>query len=140
VEDYGNVDQLNLFADSLWRTGATIVAFRPLGHQPIERVLDNTDRQHVKFDGPWFDSTSPIYFGSPLDDVPYKFAIAATTETARARFRPYIPKTDYYPVYCWARDGADRVAQTYRVRHAGGLTEITVDHRAVGKGWVFLGE
>jgi hypothetical protein len=140
VEDYGNVDQLNLFADSLWRTGATIVAFRPLGHRPIERVLDNTDRQHVKFDGPWFDSTSPIYFGSQLDDVPYKFAIAATTETARARFRPYIPKTDYYPVYCWARDGADRVAQTYRVRHAGGLTEITVDHRAVGKGWVFLGE
>ncbi|MCX7626533.1 MAG: hypothetical protein N2Z21_10055 [Candidatus Sumerlaeaceae bacterium] len=140
VEDYGNLDQLNLFADVLWRMGATIVPFRPLGAQPIERVLDNSNRQNVKFQGAWYDSTSPIYFGTITDEVPYKFALAHTTETAVARYCPYLPEDDFYPVYCWARDGADRVPQLYRIHHAGGYTEVRVDHRAVGKGWVYLGE
>lgn len=140
VEDYGNLDQLNLFADVLWRTGATIVPFRPLGNQPVERVLDNSSRQHVQFQGAWYDSRSPMYYGTVCDEVPYKFAIAETSETALARYRPYLPKGDFYPVYCWARDGADRVPQLYRIRHAGGTTEVRVDHRAVGKGWVYLGE
>lgn len=140
VEDYGNLDQLNLFADAAWRAGATVVPMRPLGYQPEERILDNTDRSHVRFEGQWYDSDSPIYYGRPWDDVPYRVAIAATSETARARYTPYLPTSDYYPVYCWARDGADRVEQVYRIRHAGGYTEVSVDHRRVGKGWVYLGE
>ncbi|MGC8740300.1 MAG: fibronectin type III domain-containing protein [Candidatus Sumerlaeaceae bacterium] len=140
VEDYGNIDQLNLFADVAWRAGATIIPFRPLGHQPIERVLDNADKSHVKFDGNWFDSRSAIYYGTAHDKVPYRFAVASTTDTARAVYRPFLPKADYYPVYCWVRDGADRVPQTYRIFHAGGVTEVQVDHRRVGKGWVYLGE
>ncbi len=140
VEDYGNIDQLNLFADVLWRCGATIVPVRPLGNQPIERVIDNSNRSHVRFEGRWYNSRSPVYYGSVTDRIPYCFAIVSTTETAKAQFRPFLPKSDYYPVYCWARDGGDRVPQTYRIRHAAGLTEILVDHRRVGKGWVYLGE
>jgi len=140
VEDYGNLDQLNLFADAAWRAGATVVAFRPLGNQPIERIVDNSDERHVRFDGAWYDSQSPIYFGAAFDAVPYRYAPVQTTETARARYQPYLPKDDYYPVYTWARDGADRVPQLYRIRHAGGLSEVRIDHRRVGKGWVFLGE
>ncbi len=140
VEDYGNLDQLNLFADTLWRVGATIVPLRPLGNQPIERVVDNTDSKHVTFEGTWFDSRSAMYYGAPYDSVPYRFAIAETTESARAVYQPFIPKADFYPVYCWVRDGADRVPQLYRIHHAAGVSEVRIDHRRVGKGWVFLGE
>lgn len=139
VEDFGNLDQANMFADFCWRAGATIVPLRPLGNQPVERVVDNTSPQ-ARFEGRWYTSKSPIYFGKWYDAAPYYFAIASKEETAVARYQPFIPVSDYYPVYCWARDGADRVTQTYRIRHAGGVTEVQVNHRRVGKGWIYLGE
>lgn len=140
VEDFGNLDQFNLFADYCFRAGATVVPMRPIGHQAIERVVDNNDPNHVRFQGPWNDSVSTIAYGMAGDRVPYRFAIAEKNETAVARFAPYIPKADIYPVYCWSRDGADRINQTYRIVHGGGVTEVNVNHRRVGKGWVYLGE
>ena len=140
VEDFGNLDQINYFADYCFRAGATVVPFRPIGLQPVERILDNAARSGVGFQGPWRDSTSKIYHGSSRDSVPYRYAEASLEETAVARFRPVIPRGDFYPVYCWARDGADRAVQTYRVAHSGGVTEVRVNHRRVGKGWVYLGQ
>src|SRR5439155_23474626 len=36
--------------------------------------------------------------------------------------------------------GGDRATdQLYRVKHAGGITEVTVNHRRVGNGLVYLG-
>ncbi|MCX7718001.1 MAG: fibronectin type III domain-containing protein [Candidatus Sumerlaeaceae bacterium] len=140
VEDFGNLDQINYFADYCFRAGATVVPFRPIGLQPVERILDNATRSGVGFQGPWRDSASKIYYGSPRDAVPYRFAEASLEETAVARYRPVIPRADFYPVYCWARDGADRVVQTYRIVHSGGVTEVRVNHRRVGKGWVYLGQ
>ena len=139
VEDMGNVDQNTLFVDDVFRAGATVVPLRPVGVQPVERVLDNSSPL-VRFQGPWHDSTSTLYFGTSYDPVPYRFAIATLEDSATARFTPTFPKADIYPVYVWARDGADRVLQTYRVAHAGGVTEVQVDHRMVGKGWVYIGE
>jgi hypothetical protein len=140
VEDFGNLDQMNLFADYCFRAGATVVPLRPLGNQRIERIVDNNQANNVRFEGPWRDSGSGVYHGSSLDAVPYRFAVAALNETAVARFQPFFPEAGVYPVYCWARDGADRSNQTYRVLHAGGATEVKVNHRRVGKGWVYLGE
>ncbi len=139
VEDFGNLDQMALFVDACWRAGATVVPLRPVGHQSAERVVDNMSKD-ARFQGAWADSTSTLYFGGRGDRVPYRFAIASREETAVARYGPFFPKTDFYPVYAWARDGADRVTQTYRVVHTGGATEVRVNHRRVGKGWVYLGE
>jgi hypothetical protein len=61
VEDFGNLDQINYFADYCFRAGATVVPFRPLGLQPVERILDNAARSGVGFQGPWRDSASKIY-------------------------------------------------------------------------------
>jgi len=138
VEDFGNLDQMNLYADLCFRAGATIVPLRPLGYQHIERVIDN-DSGQAWFYGQWSDSASTASFGFSGADVPYKFAAAAEKESAVARFQPVIPLTDIYPVYCWARSGADRVNQTYRIAYAGGVMEVDVDHRRVGNGWVYLG-
>lgn len=138
VEDLGNLDQMNLFADLCFRAGATIVPMRPIGFQHIERVIDNESSQ-AGFHGLWSDSQSTSSFGFAGAKVPYRFARASAEETAVAQFRPVLPVTDEYPVYAWARAGADRVLQTYRVVHAGGVTEVDVDHRRVGSGWVYLG-
>ncbi len=137
VEDLLNQDMHTIQAESLWNAGATIVPLRPLDHQPLEIVLDNDDAG-VTFTGPWNDSVSPIYFGSP-GDLPYRFASTAPTESAVARYEPSFTQPGFYPVYAWTRAGSDRVNQLYRIVHAGGETEITVDHTRVGNGLVYLG-
>jgi hypothetical protein len=138
VEDLGNQDQSTLLAEYLWRSGATVVPLRPVGHQTHEVVLDNDDVQ-VTFSGAWSDSSASIYFGSP-GDVPYRFASTSSTETAVATYRPDMPEAGFFPVYAWTRSGSDRAGdQLYRVNHSGGSTEVTVNHRRVGNGLVYLG-
>jgi len=140
VEDFGNVDQLRIFAEYALRAGATVVPFRPVGRQLNEVVLDNDD-PGVTFSpaNAWVESTATEFFGSP-GDTPYLFAGVSTNETAVARYTPNIPEAGFYPVYCWARDGSDRVSdQLYRIFHTGGFSEMTVNHRMVGKGWIYLG-
>ncbi|HKI68165.1 MAG TPA: hypothetical protein VKA67_01140, partial [Verrucomicrobiae bacterium] len=131
-EDYGNIDQLNFFADYCFNAGAIVVSMRPLGHQTNEVVLDNDD-PGVSFAGVWSDSTSTIYFGSP-GDVPYRYASLDNSETATATYTPAIPVTGYYPVYTWVRHGSDRGDQLYRIRHTGGETQIRIPHYMVGNG------
>lgn len=138
IEDLGNVDQMNYLVDYLFRAGATVVPLRPVGHQENEVVLDN-DSPGVSFHGDWSNSSSTVYFGQP-GDVPYRFATTSPTETAYARYQPNIPVAGYYPVYTWATHGGNRaIDQLYRVHHSGGETEITVNHRRVGNGLVYLG-
>ncbi|MEL6497106.1 MAG: GC-type dockerin domain-anchored protein [Planctomycetota bacterium] len=137
VEDLLNQDMHTMQAESLWNAGATIVPLRPVDHQPLEVVLDNDD-SGVTFSGAWSDSVSPVYFGDP-GDLPYRFAAASPVETAVARYVPAFSASGFYPVYAWTRAGGDRVEQLYRVLHAGGATEVTIDHTKVGNGLVYLG-
>lgn len=137
VEDLLNQDLMEFQADALWNAGATIVPLRPIGHQEIERVLDNDD-QDVSFSGAWFDSASPVFFGD-VGDTPYKFAFTSPDENAVATYRPDLPEAGVYPVYAWTLGGSNRVEQVYRVHHSGGATEVLVDHRRVGGGLVYIG-
>lgn len=137
-EDYGNSDQFNLFADYCFNAGAVVVPLRPLGRQTNEVVLDNTSTA-VTWTGAWSNSTSPIHYGL-ADAVPYRFASFAATETATATYRPTIPEAGLYPVYTWVRHGSDRGDQLYRIRHAGGESEVRLPHHMIGNGWVYLGQ
>lgn len=139
VEDLGNQDQLTAYVNYLWNAGATVVPLRPVGHQPNEVVLDN-DSPGVTFSGAWSNSTGTPWYGEASDAVHYRFATASAAETAVARYAPNLPAAGHYPVYAWALDGDNRATyQLYRVVHAGGATEVKVNHRRVGKGWVYLG-
>lgn len=141
VEDYGNMDQGALFAAYAWNAGATVVPVRPIGHQKNEVVIDQDDA-NVTFTGTWGNSTNtPAYQVAPGSAAQtYRFATTTTgAATATARYSPNIPEAGYYPVYAWVLDGSDRVNQLYRVAHAGGVSESRVNHRRVGKGWVWLG-
>ncbi|HEX5470841.1 MAG TPA: fibronectin type III domain-containing protein, partial [Lacipirellulaceae bacterium] len=139
IEDLGNIDQMAFLVDYLFRAGATIVPLRPVGHQPHEVVLDNDD-PGVTFDGNWSDATdAKVYYGK-RGRVPYRQAATSRFETAHARYTPNIPVAGFYPVYAWTSSGGDRATdQLYRVRHSGGATEVTVNHRRVGNGLVYLG-
>ncbi|CAN5206708.1 hypothetical protein BH11PLA2_BH11PLA2_44340 [soil metagenome] len=139
IEDLGNVEQMTFLADYLFRAGATVVPLRPIGHQVNEVVLDNDDAG-VTFSGGWTDSTTGLVYYGTAGDVRYKSATTSVTETAFARYKPTIAVAGYYPVYAWASSGSNRSTdQLYRVNHAGGITEVTVNHRRVGNGLVYLG-
>src|SRR5689334_9316173 len=98
VEDYGNLDQMNLFAAHCLNAGATVVAFRPIGYQTDEVILDNTSPA-VRFSGSWTSSSATRdYYGAP-GSVPYQFAAVAATETATATYTPTLPATGFYPIY-----------------------------------------
>ncbi len=139
IEDLGNVDQMTFLVDDLFRAGATIVPLRPVGHQPHEVVLDNDDPD-VTFEGNWTTPTdATVYYGKP-GHVPYRQTATSRTETAHARYTPNIPDAGFYPVYAWTSSGGNRATdQLYRVHHSGGTTEVTVNHRRVGNGLVYLG-
>ncbi|MEY4387071.1 MAG: hypothetical protein RLY20_2354, partial [Verrucomicrobiota bacterium] len=137
-EDYGNLDQLNLFASYCFNAGAIVVSMRPLGQQTNEVILDNDD-SGVTFAGTWSNSSQTNFWGSP-GDVPYRFASLGASETATATYTPNLPAAGYYPVYTWALSGPDRGDQLYRIRHTGGEAQVRIPHYMVGNGWVYLGE
>ncbi len=143
VEDFGNQDQLSIYADYLLRAGATVVPMRPVGHQLNEVVLDN-DSPDVTFTGNWSNSVNSRFYdedyGATTDSVPYKYAGTTTgAATAFAIYTPNVPEAGYYPVYTWVHWANDRTVQTYTINHTGGSTEVKVDHSIVGDGWVYLG-
>ncbi|HVT30072.1 MAG TPA: fibronectin type III domain-containing protein [Lacipirellulaceae bacterium] len=139
IEDLGNVDQMAFLVDYSFRAGATIVPLRPVGHQPNEVVIDNDD-PNVTFTGKWSDATdAKVYFGKP-GHVPCRRTATSRVETAHARYTPNIRVAGFYPVYAWTSSGGDRATdQLYRVHHSGGTTEVTINHRRVGNGLVYLG-
>ena len=98
-EDYGNIDQMTMFAFYCFNAGATVVPMRPVGYQTNEVVLDNVSPA-VTWSGAWSDSTSTVYYGQ-AGAVPYRFASVSATETATATYTPTIPVAGFYPVYTW---------------------------------------
>ncbi len=143
IEGFGAQDQITYFADYLMQAGATVVSMRPVGHQLNEVVLDN-DSAGVTFSGSWIDNTvGPRWYdedyGAGTDAIKYRFANVSGSETATATYTPNIPQSGFYPVYTWVAHGANRTSQLYKINHTGGQTQIRVDHRDVGNGWVYLG-
>ncbi len=143
AEAFGNQDQMTFYADYMLRAGATVVPMRPVGHQFNEVVLDN-DSVGVTFSGSWTNSTASVHYdedyGAVADSVSYRFASISATETATATYTPNIPEEGFYPVYTWVADSSNRTNQLYTIHDSGGgVTKIRVDHRMVGKGWVYLG-
>ena len=142
IEDFGNQDQLTYYAEYLLRAGATVVPMRPIGNQTREIVLDN-DSAGVTFSGSWTNTSSGHHYdedyGATADSVRFRFSSISATETATATYQPNFAAAGFYPVYTWALSGTNRTDQLYRINHTGGTTEVRVDHRLVGKGWVYLG-
>ena len=65
--------------------------------------------------------------------------VSARSETSTATYTPNISEAGFYPVYTWVAHGTNRTAQLYKINHSGGQTQVIIDHRMVGNGWVYLG-
>ena len=141
-EDFGNLDQTNFFAEAVFNAGGTVVCMRPIGQQTNEVVLDNTssDVTWTPSIGSWtLSGSSTDNFGDSTGNN-MRSINSAATETATATYTPNIPQAGFYPVYCFANAGGNRCSgQLYRVRHSAGETQVRVNHRRVGRGWVWLG-
>ncbi len=139
-EDYGNIDQLDTFVEYCFNAGATVVPYRPVGYQSAEVVLDQDDPE-VTYTGVWTSSTGSPYYenGRTVSGVSYRYAVTSASETATARYTPNLPNAGFYPVYTWVLNSSNRTTQKYRIVHSGGAAEVIIDHRMVGKGWVWLG-
>lgn len=145
VEDYGNVDQVNFFAQYVFNAGGTVVCMRPLGRQTNEVVMDDTSAVFAP-SGSWtLASSSTDNFGNLADygDGTHnrmRYISTAASETATATYTPNIPVAGIYPVYCFANASANRTsAQLYRIRHSAGEAQVRINHQRVGRGWIWLG-
>jgi hypothetical protein len=141
-EDFGNLDQINYFASLVFNAGGTVVAMRPLGHQDNEVVLDNTssDVTFTPSAAAWTlaSSSTDNYGNSTGNDM--RYISSQPTETATATYAPNIPEAGWYPVYCFANASNNRCSgQLYRIKHSAGESQVRVNHRRVGRGWVWLG-
>ncbi|MEM6315931.1 MAG: hypothetical protein AAF743_17710, partial [Planctomycetota bacterium] len=136
VEDFGNQDQLRFFADYLLRAGAAVVPFRPIGNQPLEVIVDNDDAGYSEAGG-WTTSASSSNFFGSVGDAPYRFAAAASANTAT--FTADLPEAGLWPVYTWVQQSSNRAVHTYTINHTGGDATVNIDHAKVGSGWVYLG-
>ncbi|CAN5456471.1 hypothetical protein BH09SUM1_BH09SUM1_19360 [soil metagenome] len=142
VEDFGNVDQLAFFAKYCLNAGAIVVPFRPIGFQDHEVIIDNDDPQ-VTFTPPesWSVSDSPRFYGDAGDD-PYRAASSVSgAATASAVFdaSSLITVSGDYPVYVWARSGADRINQEFIVTFSGGQASRRINLRWTGGFWIYIG-
>jgi hypothetical protein len=155
IEDLGNQDMLENYAQYVLNAGGTMVSMRPVGHQTNEVIVDNAQGYSAGtggfqvVSGTWTNDTSstPYWSNNNGNDTNH-FVTAATSgsETAVARFVPNIPAGGFYPVYAWWNPGTnsantnDRVAdQTFRINYSGGSYEVRVAANKVGDGWVYLG-
>ena len=75
---------------------------------------------------------------NPLRSGKYRFA--PTGNGAWARWTANIPEDGYYHVYVSYRRGDNRTnAAVYTVRHAGGVSDVTVNQQHHGSTWIDLG-
>ncbi len=140
IEDLGNIDQMTFLVDYLFRAGATVVPLRPVGHQTNEVVLDNDDARRDVRRRLVGRKRCARLFRQVRATCRTGKRRTSKKETARPRYTPKIPEAGFYPVYAWTSSGGDRATdQLYRVNHSGGTTEVTVNHRRVGNGLVYLG-
>lgn len=94
-----------------------------------EIILDNAS---ATFTGAWSTGTS----STDKYGTDYRYATAATSETATAIWRPTIGVAGYYDVYVWYPQGSNRSAMApYTVYWNGGSQTVSVNQQAYGGTW-----
>ncbi len=148
VEDFSNAEIVSYYLAPLLRNaGALVLTVRETDRNLSSVTVDDTDDGYEESAGWWESSGSgwgrlmvPLVTGqNPFEAGHYR----ATTPAAGrwARWTPNIPVAGRYTVYVSFRALSDRApAARYEVRHAGGMTTVTVDQRHHGNTWFPLGE
>lgn len=152
VEDFSNAMLVNDFlAPYLINAGADVVTPRERSYQRNEFIGDDGDASWSQT-GTWTASSNVSGFWG----TGYRWANVSATQTALAAWEFAVTDAGNYPVYVRFTAGSDRAADAlYRVHHAAGIAEVTVDQRTAsytnpydsvtetvsqGGRWVYIGE
>lgn len=155
VEDFSNADLINQYVlPYIWNTGADVFTVRESDYNPNMVIVDNDDA--IRSDGygfsktgtwtassvsaykngsaPYASGTNPFTLGTGL------LTSCASSASATATWAAQIPATGWYNVYvshiAWTNRNPE--AQ-YKVYHAGGVTDCTIDQRRWRNTWIPLG-
>ncbi|MBN1955385.1 MAG: fibronectin type III domain-containing protein [Anaerolineae bacterium] len=138
IEDFSNAEAVDMYlAYYLWNAGADVWLVRERCPNDNEVVVDNDDGPpHYVESGAWITSTMQGYEGGT-----YRYAETDSTLSASAAWTPTIPAAGWYAVWAWYRPGENRPVDTrYQVRHAGGVTTVSISQEVHGLAWRYLGD
>ncbi|MBP5201874.1 N-acetylmuramoyl-L-alanine amidase [bacterium] len=156
IEDDSNAETVTYFLIPYLRNaGGTVFPVRESDRQENMVIVDDEDgldyeSQDGIFEtsGSWTLSESsgygrvtyPISINvNPLKNGGYRFA--NISGSAWARWTANIPQNGKYHVYVAFKRGDNRAdAVRYKVNHAGGTTEVTVNQQHHGSTWIDIGE
>jgi uncharacterized lipoprotein YddW (UPF0748 family) len=116
---------------SVWITAGAVsnLNLTMIPSTTTEIIIDNPS---ATFTGTWSTGTS----STDKYGADYRYANAATTETATAIWRPTISTAGYYDVYVWYPQGSNRSAiAPYKVYWNGGSQTVPVNQQANGGKW-----
>lgn len=156
IEDFSNVELINQW---LWaycyNAGADVFSCRELDFNTNMVIVDNDDgwdgsKGYYETGSGWFNSTLkgfangyiPYLSGAdPFSSGTNRLVQCVVgTPTASARWVPEIPASGWYNVYVSHGAFSNRSPQAhYRIYHAGGVTETTIDQRMRRFTWIYLG-
>jgi uncharacterized lipoprotein YddW (UPF0748 family) len=138
VEDLSNAEAVNYYlARYLWNAGADVWLVRERAMVQVEVIVDNDVGSPAYSEtGSWATSGTPGYNGGS-----YRYATTYSAQTSTATWRPDLPQAGWYAVWAWFRHGANRPFDArYQVRHAGGVTAVSISQEVHGLTWRYLGE
>ncbi len=138
VEDFGSVEIVaNHLLKYLWNAGANVWLVRERDFNTNEVIVDNdAGAPSYTETGTWSSSASSGYNGGG-----YRYANSSGSETETAIFTPTIPEAGWYWVSVYFREGANRCVDTkYKITHAGGTTEVSVNQEYHGQTWNYIGQ
>lgn len=156
IEDFSNVELVNQW---LWaycyNAGADVFSCREADFNSNMVVVDNDDgwdgtKGYYETGNGWFNSSLAGFknglapYASGVD--PFSTGTNRLVQcvvgapTATARWVPQVPAEGWYNVYVSHSAYSNRSpAAHYRVYHAGGTTDVTLDQRRRRFTWVYLG-
>ena len=135
VEDFGTIEAVNHYLlKYLEKAGANVWTVRERDMNTNEIIVDD-ESSGFSTRGYWAKSGSKGYHKN------YRYVYSKGKATAAATFTPTIPKSGWYWVSTYFRNGNNRSKDTrYIVRHAGGESIVTVNQETHGLTWVYLGQ
>lgn len=153
-EDHSNVDWVNQWLTAYCaNAGADVFSVRETDFNTNMVIVDNNDPTGYTETGAWTDSSLTGYAAGHMPYVTGEdpFDMDATKHcrlavcvvgapTATARWTPNIPAAGWYNVYVDHAAYTNRTPQAhYRVYHAGGSTDYTLDQRMRRFTWICIG-
>ena len=138
VEDFASIEFVNYhLLKYLYQAGANVWTVRERDMNETEIIIDNDDGYpHYQEEGRWHTSRSKGY-----KNKTYRYTMTSARRSASATYQSVVPKSGRYWVSTRFRSGLNRTVDArYKIHHAGGVSETSINQEIHGDTWVYLGQ